>query len=285
MIATFDLGGTDIKYGIINTEDQLIFHDSKPSKAIDGGIALLDQVCQLVDYLNSLYTIEGVAISSAGVIHPATGVVLSATDTIPNFTGLNINQYIEEKTGLKTTSINDVRAAALSETRHIEEKNVLMMTIGTGIGGAIIYEHQVFHGHFYSAGEWGHMYIAVKPFEKIASMSAIIQEAQSKGVQVNNGIELFKLYDQDHMVVVSIIKKFYHYLSMGIANLVYTINPELIIIGGGISNRGQKFIDELNQALHAHLPKFYVNSVKIICAKNLNHSGMIGAYLHYKKNS
>lgn len=285
MIATFDLGGTDLKFGIMNREGSLVFNDKVPSKASEGGTMLLDQVIELTDHLKSLYTLDGIAISSAGVIQPNTGVVLSATETIPNYVGLNINNYISEKTGLHTTSINDVRAAALSETRFIPEKNVLMMTIGTGIGGAIVYDHQIYHGHFYSAGEWGHMYIAGKPFEKLASMSAIINEAKSKGIDVDNGEQLFKLYDQDHMVVVSIIKKFYHYLSMGIANLVYTINPELIIIGGGISNRGQKFIDELNQALHAHLPKFYVNSVKIICAKNLNHSGMIGAYIHHKKNS
>jgi predicted NBD/HSP70 family sugar kinase len=282
MIATFDLGGTDIKYGVIDDQEKLIYQDIMPSTAKSGGKKLLDSVIDLVAHLQTLYAIDGIAISSAGVINPETGMVLSATDAIPNYTGINVIDYIEGKTKLNTSVINDVKAAALSEAKYIDEKSVLMLTIGTGIGGAILYDHNIYHGHHYSAGEWGHMYIAGKAFEKLASMSALLKEAKDKKLDVNTGEDLFKLFDQDHLIAVSVVQKFYHYLSMGIANLVYSFNPEVIIIGGGVSNRGQKMIEELKQALHSHLPKFYINSVNIICAKNLNHAGMLGAYIHYK---
>jgi predicted NBD/HSP70 family sugar kinase len=286
MIATFDLGGTDIKYGIIDSNERLINQKTIPSTANQGGEKLLDTVIDLIHELNSLYKITGVAISSAGVINPNNGQVLSSTETIPRYAGINVIDYIESKTHLKTTVINDVKAAALSEARFIDKKSILMLTIGTGIGGAILYDNQLYHGHHYSAGEWGHMYIAGKHFEKLASMSALLNEAKEKHIDVSTGADLFKLYDQDHLIARSVVQNFYHYLSMGIANLVYSFNPEVIIIGGGVSNRGQKMIEELKQALYSHLPKFYIDSVDIVLAKNLNNAGMIGAYIHHKnKNS
>lgn len=283
MIISFDIGGTFIKYGLIDKNHNILYKNIIDTNAQLGGISIINRVIQVIEKAKKEFLIKGVAISSTGVIDYENGIVLSSTNTIPDYIGLNIKKIIEKETNLYTTVENDVNCVALAESNILPPhyNQILFMTIGTGIGGAIIVNHKLYHGHTMSAGEWGNTIFNGQPLENQASLSAIILAAQKQGLNIKNGIELFNLYDQGNKIAVSIITNFYHILSIAICNLVYIFNPDLIVIGGGISNRGLKFSNELSQVLKTHMPKFYASSFELKLTKNLNDSGMIGAFLHH----
>ncbi|HCZ23620.1 MAG TPA: ROK family protein, partial [Acholeplasmataceae bacterium] len=183
-----------------------------------------------------------------------------------------------------TTVENDVNCAALAETVYGDGKpqDFIAMTIGTGIGGAIVSHGHVVHGASYSAGEWGRLIINGKPYEHLASTSSIVRKANEKGLSISSGKELFDLYDQGNELAKEIINEFYFHLSSGIINLVYALNPKLILIGGGISDRGDQFIKELKNALNQILEPYFMDSFEIKLATLKNDSGMLGAYIHHK---
>jgi predicted NBD/HSP70 family sugar kinase len=283
MIASFDIGGTSIKYGLINEKGKLIKHDEMPTNQKDGGFAIMNQVIEKVKAFQKEFDILGVAISSAGVIHPDHGVVLSTTGTIKDYDGLRIKDIIETETNCFTTVENDVNCAALAETVYGDgkPKDFIAMTVGTGIGGAIVSHGHIVHGASYSAGEWGRLIINGKPYEHLASTSSIVKKAIEKGLTVSSGKELFELYDQGNNLAQEIITDFYFHLSSGIVNLVYALNPKMILIGGGISDRGDQFINELKETLSQMLEPYFMHSFELKLMTLKNHSGMLGAYIHH----
>jgi predicted NBD/HSP70 family sugar kinase len=283
MLLTFDIGGTDIKYGILNDDNTFIYKNSIPTNAHLGGPNLISNVVNIANTLKLTYDISGIAISSFGVIDSDSGIVLSATDVIPNFIGLPIKDFVEKETHLSVSVENDVKSMALCElvfgNHHV--KNFLTMTVGTGIGGAIIMDSKLYKGHNFSAGEWGHMLIDGSTYESIASISSLVQRSKDMGLDCLNGYDVFEAYDSLNSVAITLVDSFYNMLAIGIANLIYAFNPPLIIIGGGISNRKQRFLDELNHALIQILPSYYFKSCTIKLAHNLNDSGMLGASVHF----
>jgi len=283
MILAFDIGGTAIKYGLIHTNGKLTKRFEVPTPNEEGGLQIIKQVIQIIKDVKKDVDIKGIAISSAGVIDPYQGVVLATTKTMKDYVGLRIKDMIEIETHLFTTVENDVNCAALAETVYGEDRpqDFIAMTIGTGIGGAIVHDGKIVHGSSYSAGEWGRLLIDGVPYETEASTAAIVKLAQSKGLDVTSGKSLFKRYDEDHDVAVEVVNIFYRKLAAGIINLVYALNPSQIIIGGGISDRGERFIDELKQALSEKLEPYFMQSFELRLATLKNDSGMLGAYVHH----
>ncbi|WP_025724509.1 ROK family protein [Acholeplasma granularum] len=282
---TFDIGGTEIKYGIINELNEFLFKDKFPSKGPLGGKFILEDILLKVEALKH-YNPQGIAISSAGVINSDTGEVLSATNSIMNYIGINIVEYLSSKTGLKVSAINDVNAMALCEATLGGAKNSkvsIALTIGTGIGGAILIDNHIFEGVAYNAGEFGLMLINEEKYEDLAATSVLVRKAQEVfGDQVKNGLDVYNLYDNKNPKAIELVQKFYNNLSIGLANLTYIFNPDMIVIGGGITGR-KSFIDELNEFF---IPKITPNLrkyTKLVAATHKNDSGMIGAFIHFKE--
>jgi predicted NBD/HSP70 family sugar kinase len=283
MIAAFDIGGTQIKFALIDQSGNLFSRNMLPTYAELGGLAIINQIINLIQQFQKDYTISGIAISSAGVIDPYKGVVLSATDTLKMYAGTPIKSLIESTTNIFTTVENDVNCAALAESKFSNPplKDFIEMTIGTGIGGAIVINGNVFHGSSFSAGEWGRLIIDGIPYEKQASVSSLIESAKQKGLNVNEGLDIFNMYDEKDILATEVVNHFYERLSAGIVNLVYALNPKTIVIGGGISHRGERFINELRNALGKQLDPFFMQSLDLRLATMRNDSGIIGAYLHH----
>ncbi len=283
MIAVFDIGGTQIKYALMDSSGNLLGKNMMSTDADRGGISIINQIIDVIHQYQKDYTLSGVAISSAGVIDPYNGVVLSATDTLKMYAGTPIKALIESATHIPTTVENDVNCAALAESKFSNPplKDFIAMTIGTGIGGAIVINGNVFHGSSFSAGEWGRLILDGMPYEKQASISALLENAKQKGLPVHEGLDIFNLYDQNDIRAIEVVNHFYERLSVGIVNLVYALNPKTIVIGGGISHRGEKFINELRSVLEKQLESYFMQSLELRLATLRNDSGMIGAYLHH----
>lgn len=108
-----------------------------------------------------------------------------------------------------------------------------MLTLGTGIGGAIVINGELYRGHSFGAGEWGNMLIEGNTFEEVASISGLIHLVRRyKGEKEWDGKTIFELYDKGDSGVTQAVKIFFKHLTIGISNLAYIFNPKIIIIGG-----------------------------------------------------
>lgn len=281
---TFDIGGTDLKYGIIENHE-LVYSNKIPSEGEKGGIQILEKIVKLEKELNPNKDALGICVSSAGVINPFTGECVAAAFNIPGYIGTKIKDILEEKTGLKTWVLNDVNAMALAELNDgvaQELDNFFCMTVGTGIGGAIIIDKKMVWGHSYAAGEVGIHYTSKKEnWENRGSSKTLVERAQKLNKNIKNGFEVFTLYDQGDKDMKKVVNRFYDDLSVGIANIIHILNPGAIVIGGGVTARGNKFINELKGHLYKYISKYYQENTKILIARYKNESQMIGAYYHF----
>lgn len=280
----FDIGGTQIKYGIVTEKGDILSHFMMDTEAHLGGRAIIDKVIAAGKSIVADHSLSGIAISTAGQVNFRTGTIVAAGDTIPHYTGVEIKKLVSEALGLPVEVRNDVDCAALGEMWLGDHgsNNFIALTVGTGIGGAIVIDRKMYSGHSFSAGEWGYMLVDGEPFEKNASVSGLIQFANHyKETRQWTGKEIFDLYDQGDEEIQLAVRQFFRYLAMGISNLICIFNPEKVIIGGGITARGEKFLQEVKEEVEKYLLPSFNKNTEIVLAKLSNHAGMIGAVYHY----
>lgn len=283
-VLCFDIGGTDIKYGVVKDE-QIIEKHKVPTESKLPKEKLEEKLLNLAKEMLSKYECDGVGVSCAGSIDVEKGAVITPPEAIPNFRDLNFKTFFKENFNLDCVADNDVNCFGIAEATSGAGKtfkNFFTITVGTGIGGAIIINGEIWRGASYNAGEVGRMLLPKEKFESLASVSALVRHAKELGLDVNNGLDVFKLYDENNFLAEQAIAGFYHYLAVGIANLIYTFNPEAFIIGGGITNR-EGFIEELNKTINRYLVDGFKNTALIKRAYYKNDGGMMGAYYNFVK--
>lgn len=278
---TFDIGGTDVKYGVITSDFNFLFKDSFPTNAHLGATSILIEITKKAKQLFK-FDPKGIAISSGGAINSKTGLVLGATDSIPNYIGINVKDYLENALNLPTTILNDVNSVGLAEATlgaGKDYQNCLALALGTGIGGSIVFNGKLFEGTNYAAAEFGSMIIEGEVWEKTSSTKALV-DIIKKEKPIKNGLELFDLYDNNDTYVIKEVNAFYKRLAIGIANLLYAFNPDVLVIGGGISNR-KTFLNELKIYLDPLVKNTLNEKIAIKIAQFKNDAGMIGALIHH----
>ncbi len=283
-VLCFDIGGTDIKYGIVKDE-KIIEKHKVPTEAHSSREYLEQKLYKLTKELLDKYEVDGVGVSCAGSVDVSKGMIITPPEAIPNFKDLNFKKFFKDKFNIDCIADNDVNCFGIAESisgAGKEHKNFFIITVGTGIGGAIIIDGKIWRGMNYNAGEVGRMLLPTQKFESLASVTALIKHARYLGLDVNNGLEIFKLYDENNFLAKQAISSFYQYLAVGIANLIYTFNPEAFIIGGGITNR-ENFVDELQESINHLLVDGFKNTALIKRAYYKNDGGMMGAYYNFVK--
>jgi len=280
----FDIGGTDLKYGILTNNFDIIYKNKVPTEALLGGMHIINNIIKIGKELLKTHIVVGVAVSSGGTIDWINGTVVSASDSIPNFVGLELKKLLEDAFKLPVSVENDVNCAALCEntlgvSKHA--KNVATLTIGTGIGGALIFNNELYRGHAFSAGEWGYMNILGSRYESIAATKALVEKSQVNiGSFIKNGIDVFSLYDNHDTKASILVAEFYNNLSIGIANIIYCFNPEIVVLGGGITSR-PTFILELMPYIEKNLNEYMLKNTRIVAAQFKNDAGLLGALVHH----
>lgn len=275
----FDLGATIIKFAIINEDYEIITKASVPAPKDSGRDEIINIIFATISQF-SHYHLQGIAISSPGIIDSDHGIVLYANERIPNYTNTKLQEIITGKTGLSCSVENDVNCFALSEIRN-GHRSFLMITIGSGIGGAIVIDKEIYHGHHFSAGEFGQMRLHGQKWEDLASVKSLCERAAYNGLPVEGGRELFTLFDHGDSTAALLIDEFYDNLAVGICNLAYIFNPETIIIGGGITERKQ-FLPELQSKIQEIADDHYFGNTTIQISDTNNEGGLIGAVIHFQ---
>ena len=281
-VLSFDIGGTDIKYGVIENEN-FLYKNKMPTNVAHGQRNLLKRLEETTRGLQEQFVLGGVGVSVAGTIAFNQGKIISPPEDIPEFIGLDFKKFFWERFNLDCCADNDVNCFALAESKSGAGKNLksfLTLTIGTGIGGGIIIDKKLWRGANFQGAEFGRIFLNEKKYETWASTAALVRRARQSGLNVQNGVDVFRLYDQFDEQAVALVQEFFYYVALGLANLWYIFDPEAIIIGGGISNRSQ-LAQELTDVVKTILIPDFASYVKIINAKHGNDGGMLGAYFNF----
>lgn len=282
-----DIGGTSIKYGLIDEKGELLDRQERDTEAWLGGPSLVEKAREIVDGYKKEGTIRGICISTAGMVDPQKGEVFYAGPQIPNYAGTKWKQLMEEAYGVPCEVENDVNCAGLAEAisgAGRSSNHCICLTIGTGIGGCAVIDNKVYHGSGNSAFEVGYIKVGNKSFQEQAAASVLSQRvAERKGSTPKemNGKVIFSLAKQGDLVCMEEIDRLVDYLAQGIATICYVMNPDLVILGGGIMAQTDYMGQRLEEALDRHLIPSVRKNTHLAFAQHGNTAGMRGAFYHF----
>lgn len=285
---TIDIGGTEIKYGILNEKEEFLCRYTMKTEASKGGKAILEKVMGIVKELHS-DDVKGVCVSTAGMVNTETGAIFYAAPLIPEYVGINYKKVVEEETGLPCEVENDVNCAGLAESTSGASKGSsisLMLTIGTGIGGSIVVEGNVFRGFSGSACEVGYMHMAGGDFQTLGAASILtrkVSEWKNEPQETWNGYRIFEEAKKGDFLCNKAIDEMVDVLGQGIANICYVINPQVVVLGGGIMAQEEFLREKIESAVKKYLVTGIAEHTSIAFAKYRNDAGMLGAYYHFRK--
>lgn len=283
----FDIGGTLIKYGVLDEDGTFLEKHESPTEAYLGGPAIVEKVKEYGRNLSNIHDISGVCISTAGQVDSKKGIVLYASPLIPDYTGTPLKQELEAYFKLPVEVENDVNCAGLAESwigTGRDAKSLFCLTIGTGIGGSFIIDNKLQTGHSFSAGEIGYIPIEGEQFQELASTRILVKNvANRQGVPESeiDGKKIFELALSGDEICIEEINRLVYFLSKGIATIAYMMNPEMIIIGGGITAQKEYLYPIIMKQLEKDVIPAVLSATKIKIAQNLNDAGMIGALRHF----
>lgn len=287
-IIGIDIGGTTIKADLYDEFGTSLNHFKEIETIIDydlGTNRILNQVCDLIGEYTLNHSIDGVGISTAGVVNANTGEIIYAGYTIPGYIGVNFTSEIEKRFGLSTFVENDVNCAALGELwkgQAKDKKNVVMVTIGTGIGGSIIVNGQIVNGFNYTAGEVGYIPVGNSDWQSKASTTALIHLYQKKSLKTNQtGRTFFTDLSSGDKVAKETFEIFVENLTKGLLTISYLLNPEILILGGGILAKKDILLPEIQSSLAKNAMDNRFLPKNLVAATLGNEAGRIGAVKNF----
>ncbi len=295
-VVGIDIGGTAVKYALLSEEGTLLSTGEFPTCAEKGVENLFNNICKVIDKYNCS-DLLGIAVSGTGQIDGSIGKVIGGNPIIPGWIGTNLVELLEIKYGVRAVLENDVNCAALGEKwlgAGKDEENFVCLTIGTGIGGGIILNNDIFRGDTCVAGEFGHIQIVKNGvqcmcgkkgcYERYASATALVKMVKDATGKELNGKEIFELEKAGDTKIKEIVDTWIDYFTDGLSTIIYIFNPSLVVIGGGVTKQGDYLLDRIHKSLDGKLGENYKKNLKIRFAQLGNNAGMLGAeYLLLKK--
>lgn len=305
-----DLGGTNIAAGIVDEKGVLIAKDSIPtfakrhySEIIADMAAVAKSACEKANI--DIKDIEGIGIGSPGTIDSKNGVIVYTNNI--NFDNVPMREELHKHINLPIYISNDANCAALGETADSGAakgfKNVVMITLGTGVGGGIIIDGKIYEGDYSAGAELGHTMLVVDGvpctcgrngcWESYSSATALIRETK-EAIQKDKNTIMWDMIDHDYdkiggrtafdasrkgdRAAQEVVDYYIKYLSEGLIDMINIFRPEILLVGGGICNEG----DYLFDPVRAYIKKFAYGGKRtplpLIKKAGLgNDAGIIGA--------
>ena len=304
-----DLGGTNIAIAVTDEDYNILVKSSVPTLAERGGDAIATDMAALAKKLCEsqgikITDVSGVGIASPGTVNPETGIIEYANNI--RFRDFPMAQRFSEETGIPVEKIalgNDANLAALGEYvagTGRGTKSLVMITLGTGVGGGVIIDGKVLTGFKFGGAELGHMTIVYNGrkctcgrrgcFEAYCSATALVKLTKEKfiyerdtmmhdmcggDIEKVGGKTAFAAARMGDLVGREVVSEYINYLACGIANLINIFQPEILLIGGGVCNEGKNLLDPLFSKLDHEI--YGTMYTKVAIASLGNDAGMIGA--------
>lgn len=291
-----DLGGTNLRIGVLNEENSLIYSDQIETKAKRGPEAIINDIYKMMEKaIENCPRVQAVGIGSPGPLDPYQGIIKSPP-YLPGWDNIPLKKKLEDVCSFPVFVENDAKAAALAEAWHGAGKgfnSVYYITVSTGLGGALIVNKEIFQGQDGYAGEIGNMIITsgghkhstlnAGALETLVSGTALSRMAREQLGIEGGAKEVFHLaLKDDNQSALDLIKTSISHLAIGIANIAHVLNPSLFILGGGVAlGGGDWLVNEVKQQAGKYI--YPGMNIPIKKARLGGDAGIIGAALVGKK--
>lgn len=298
-----DLGGTSVKYALIDNEGVFHFQGKLPSKADISAEAVIGQLvtaCKetMASAQQLGVTIEGIGIGTPGIVDETNRIVLGGAENIKGWENLNLADRIEAETHLPVQMGNDANLMGLGETMYGAgqgARNVVFLTVGTGIGGAVVIDGKLFNGFANRGTELGHVPLiangepcacgSIGCLEHYASTSALVRRFNKRAAGAGrsfsgeeiNGELIVRLYKEGDKLATECLDEHCDFLGHGIAGFINIFSPQRIVIGGGLSEAGDFYIQKVSERAHRYVMADCAVNTRIMAASLGNKAGSIGA--------
>ncbi len=307
LVVGVDLGGTKIYTALAKNNGRILSETIIPTQATKGKEHVLNLIKEsiLQTAKEKLKQVKKIGIAAPGPIILADGTVSHAPN-LPGWENVPLKKIIEKEFQIPVILENDGNAAALAEGcfgAAKNKKNYIYITVSTGIGGGIVIDGKILHGKNGTAGEFGHMLLSPNGFkcacgnigdlEAQASGTALKKYALARLAEIKTSSLIWKLCGENPKNITAeliagaakqkdkisneIIDQAILFLSMGIINLVNIFSPEMIIIGGGLSNMGERLIHPLSRIVKKCALSANAKGLIIVKSKLGNQTGVLGA--------
>lgn len=300
-----DIGGTNIKAGIVNEAGEILYRETIPTGGMRASEEIASDIGRLAARLQKEAdgeTIRSCGIGIPGACEDKSGTVLYTANI--NFKNFPLREVVEREIGIPVHLGNDANCAALGEFHMLPEKieNMVLVTLGTGIGGGLILGGKLYTGFNGIAGEVGHSLIVRDGemcgcgrrgcWEAYGSITALIRqtkayamrhpesavaEACGKDFLDVSGKTAFELSKNGDVGGQEIVEEWISYVAEGLIDLINIFQPELLLIGGAISREGETLLGPLRQKVRAGMYKSEVPETGLRAAALGNDAGLIGA--------
>lgn len=290
-ILSLDIGGTAIKAGITDGTGKIEDLKEFETNAKNGGPYVMQRALEIAHTYEGF---EAIGISTTGQVDSSKGIIVYANENVPNYTGTNVKKIFEDEFHVPVTVENDVNSAAIGETHYGAARNyrdILCLTYGTGIGGAIVFSRQIYGGSNGLAGEFGH--IVTHPsgrlcacgqngcYEQYASTTALVRMAKEYREDLTSGRIIFAEWNKGDEKIKEIVDAWIDEIVFGLVTLIHIFNPNALILGGGIMS--EPYIsDQVKEKVYKQVMKSY-SDFEIVRAELKNTAGLLGAaHIAYK---
>ena len=308
-----DLGGTTIKVGLVTEEGNIVDKVSSATPVEEGFESVSIKMKKLIDELREGSKVEKKDIKAIGIGVPGVcneeGFIYFATNLF--WHNVPLGARIRELTGLPVYIENDATVAAVAEYTKgatVGRKNSILLTLGTGLGSGLIINNQSFSGSHGIGSELGHVVVGKNFYdctcgnngclETFVSATAIIKycrklleekqdsliyrKAQGDLDAINAKI-VFDSAKEGDVIALAVVDRMVHYLAVGIANYINIFDPDVIAIGGGVSESGDVFLDKLKEEVKKYIYVKSMNVTEIVLAELKNDAGIIGSAMYAKE--
>lgn len=306
-----DLGGTTINAVCLRPDGQVVARRQVATLSQEGPEAVIGRlaglIADVVAEVGGRGAVGGIGVAVAGVVDMEKGVLLLLPNFPGSWHGIDLGPRFQQQFGLPTFVINDARAATLGEKTFgagRRSRNMIMLTLGTGIGGGVVVENELYFGSEGHAGEVGHQTIDLHGplcgcgnygcLEALASGPAIasmairaVKQGMTTSIRDLAGNDLNRITPKTvsdaanagDAVAISIIETAGAYIGTGVANLIVILNPDTVVIGGGVAKAGERLFKAIDDAVSRRvciLPGGR-GAVRIVPAELGEEAGAIGA--------
>jgi len=298
-----DLGGTDIKGGLVATDGRIVYETKMPTEADQGPDHVMDRMAQLVGRLQDKteLPVGGVGIGVPGQVLVDEGVLVEA----PNLSGMDsipVAKEMEKRLSLPVILDNDANVAALGEFAFGAGKGVqqmMMVTLGTGVGGGLILDGQIFRGARGGAGEFGHTVVeadgevcgcgrqgCVEAYVgTMGLLNSVERRLKMKGTSSLSAIprderrpkDISDAAEAGDEMAQTVLASAGHMLGVALGSVANLLNLEKIVVGGGVAAAGERMLGPARVALSETALKVSSDSVELVAAQLGNGAGLVGA--------
>ncbi|MFA6255232.1 MAG: ROK family protein [Patescibacteria group bacterium] len=288
-----DIGATKIAAGLI-LGDKIIKRaqqktDAKKSKA--------QVLSNIVSAITEVYLpkVKGIGVGIAGAIDPQNGIVISSPNFNKSFKNVALENYLEKKFHKPVRLENDTHCFTLGETIYGQAKKykqVIGLTLGTGVGGGIVLDKKIYHGKNGLAGELGHMTIKAGGLtcscgqkghlEIYASGTAMVKLYEQLTGQKKDAFFVEKKFLKKDKNAIKVWQTMSEALATGLANIINIFNPEIIILGGGLS-RVNSLVNPAIELARKKVVYPKLNQTKIVISRLKSDAALLGAAALFKK--